>query len=512
MSHGLTKETIAAVFQKTALLEAAQFSDHQKEFQTKKAIASQLVEKLQGTPFYNEVKEKNHILTREFQQFEESLTHIDLSINNSEELASYFQSKADIIDELYETIRTLSDAREKIEKIFGMSEQSASIMNMFLPHKRVMQELQEELQRVSSVSLSPVVAPIARKKLLDPLKRVIIKAAAVLSSFSNYFNNENQRGYFSLNERGEVIVQDQPVEHLASKQAQARAAQVFFEALKQCYGVGFVQELKAVEEQEQPLNIQEAREVFQKIHESFQQLSFFLQKQPLLITEEYLDVLCKQPHLVHQMEHDYEALKPQERLLLQGTRENIVHSNTAITAMLLTSDLIPIKAVSTHLAIGAIHCPPLLVAMGVGALTGVVWAYMSGHQEATREAASVSTIYALEGTLAEMALESVISGSTWISCLGHFLGSKLLSGAMDQAIATTGTMDAIRYACAGGAISGGAASPNNERHQSVNVMQELNLDERLGVNYALEEMIKALDQLPIDAASVEFSRSKRIHL
>lgn len=513
LSKGLTRKTIATVLKKAVILEKSDCLNYLQALQTKKHLAIKIVKKLKGTLSYVAAQKKYQLLEQQLQKFHEKLTGTTWDQCSPDYLRQYFQKKIPYVDDLARSVIALSDTENKIKKIFGTTQLSKEMFEVFLKHQEVMEELKDELKKEvdgtwSSSTLRAAMTEVG--KSLDPLIKTIKKSAVTLSAFSKHFDEENFLSYFSLNQRGEVILQDQIEKNVSTQKAQQHAASIFFDALKKCYGIDFINELQPKENQNHPLRIGEAVEIFKKVKESFKNLAAFFQKQPLLITEEYLDVLLMHPHLAEQVERDYSALGLQEKLLLRET--NIGVSKNIVSAMMISADLIPINTISAHLVIGAFHCSPVLLAVGIGALTGVAWAYMSGYQKVAGEAASISTIYTLEGTLAEIATEAAIPGSTWGAYLARLFSDRILSGAIHNVVSATGVMNAIHNAFIGGVVSGVLASRTDGYKEDINIANELSLEERLGVRYAFEKLIEAISGIPIDAASVEVMLSRRINL
>ncbi len=62
------------------------------------------------------------------------------------------------------------------------------------------------------------------------------------------------------------------------------------------------------------------------------------------------------------------------------------------------------------------------------------WAYMSGHEEVVTEAATVSTIYTTEGTLADMVSDAIVTGSLLGASGVCFLVNRALGEVIDTAV------------------------------------------------------------------------------
>ncbi|MBM3857837.1 MAG: hypothetical protein FJ390_07770 [Verrucomicrobia bacterium] len=337
-----------------------------------------------------------------------------------------------------------------------------------------------------------------------------------------------------------MIIQDQASKSTATQQAQVRASQVFFDALKKCYGDDFINELRSTETQKNPLTVGEAAELFKKIHESFEKLGNFFQKQPLLITKEYLDAVCNHPHLARQVEHDHHQLNPPESSLVQSMRRMIG------TSILGAEHY---AASSTYSLIAGAHASHLVVlgaasgALGVAAILGAAAGYavmlVGGHERGQTQAAGVSAILTMEGTLGEIAATMVSpifpDGGMAFNYIRDFLRSSLISAGIGLGVDATATVNAAHNAFIGGSVSGSLAVGEEVQdrtassshapadQEELDIEDEVSLEARLGIKYALDvawnlaannvsKLVKALDRIPVDAASVEVLRSRRVNL
>jgi hypothetical protein len=302
-----------------------------------------------------------------------------------------------------------------------------------------------------------------------------------------------------------------------AQRAQERAAHVFFEALKECYGADFINELRPEENQNHPLTVEEAIELFQKIHEYFKNLAAFFQKQPLLITKEYLDSLLAHPHLARQVEHDYGELRLRERSLLQSMREMV---NTGI---IFTAHSIPSVGYSHVITAGHFYFPYALGAIAVanitGAAAGLAWSVISGHEQTQMEAAGVSAIFTMESTLGEIATTILFphSHTAW-AVIRDIVASALIGGGISIGVDATAIVNATRNAFVGGSVSGALAvgagaqqAPNTTSspragadHQQINIEDEVSLEARLGIKGALKiamnnlsKLVEAINNIPL---------------
>lgn len=541
LAQGLTKRAIAAVLKKAVVLQESHFSNYQQALQTTHDAMIKVVETLKGTSCYTVAQRKYKVIQEQLQEFNQTLTHFepDLKSNQQDQrkLQNYFQEKLTHVDGLAHSIVALSDVEEKIRKIFGDAEQSQEMLKVFLQHQRVMEDLRNQFNGTSGASRARE-AMMEISKSLDPLVRTIEKAAETLSSFSSYFCEENSFNCFSLNQRGEVIVQDQTENSVSVKRAQEHAATIFFDALKQCYGTDFINKLRPLENQNQPLSVSEAIEIFKNIHETFKNLGAFFQKQPLLITKEYLDVLLTHPHLASQTEHDDQQLKSHERSQVQLMRRMIntfilssghyaASSSYSLIAGAHASHLVAFGAASGALGIAAV----------LGAIVGYATMFVGGHEGGQAQAAGLSAIFTMESTLGEIA-------ATILFPHGHFITdsvvSSSVSGALGLTVNATAIVDNVHNVFGGGAVSGALAAEReiqrdsdsvNTPHSSqleqlqeqINIEDEVSLDEQLGINYIvditwnavrdnLSILVQALGRIPVDAASIKVLRSRGVNL
>ena len=528
--QGLSKKIIAAVLKKAAILKELHFLSYRQFLQTKQNVAIQVVKKLQGTPCYAAALKKYQAIQAQLQEFDEVLAHFEPNVTSRklffEKVQRDFQEKRMNIEGLTQSIMVLSDAEEKMKKIFGDSERSQEMLKVFLQHQRVMEELQEQVQGTwRTVAPEEVVTGIT--KTLDPLIRVIEKAAAVLSSFSVYFKEEDKTNYFSLNQRGEVIVQNQAEKSDSVRKAQEHAARIFFDALKECYGADFINGLRPPENQNQPLTVSEAVEIFKNIHTTFKNLGAFFKKQPLLITKEYLDILIAHPHLAEQMRRDYEELGPQEGSLLQRFQ------NTIDFGMLLGADCIPSWASSHfltgHLAAVGVTGVGMIGVVVLSALAGRLIMVMRGHENLQTQAAGVSVVFVMEGILGEIATKIIFPHQHGIAMWAFIRDiltknsiSKIIACGVDASAVAKATLNAF----VGGSISGALATREEIRdvetsplhaerdHHQINVEHEVSFEGKgfrlVGIDIhavqsmawktavnSLEKLVEAMNRIPI---------------
>lgn len=544
LSQGLAKKTITAVLKKASILEGANFLNYRQALKTKHDVAIAVVKKLRGTSCYEEAKKKYKAIQKQLQEFDNALTNFESDLKFDEQrqkkLQYYFQEKLSGVDLLARHIASLLDAEEKIKKIFGSAGRSKEMLKVFLQHQEVMEELKNEFHG----TWRPSTCEAAMKGVansLDPLVRVIEKAATLLSSFSIHFKELPLSSCFSLNQRGEVIVQEQTEKDDSAQRAQEHAACVFFDALKKCYGADFINALRTEENQNHSLTVGEAMELFKKIHGSFERLATFFQKQPLLITKEYLDALLAHPHLARQAEHDDQQLEPPEKSLLQSMR-GIINTSIIGVGHYAASSSYSLIAGShaSHLAVLGAASGALGIAAVIGAVIG--WtALRYRHEQVQMEAAGISAIFTMESTLSEIATTLIFpdGGTTW-NFIRDTATSGLISGGIGLGVDAPAIVNAARNAFVGGGVSGALTagaevqhapvSANStqslhaeEPHEQINVEDEVNLDARLGIKYAwsiavsnLSKLMKAVafipeanDRIPVKTASVEVMRSRR---
>jgi len=200
--QGLTKKTIQAVLKKAAVLKKTDVLSYRQLLQTKDKVAIKVVEKLKGKSCYEEALKKYQVIQAQLQEFDETLTYFEPDLTSGkvllEKLQRDFQEKLTHVDGLTRSIMALSEAEEKIKKIFGSSERSQEMLKIFLQHQGVMEELKQEFSGTWRPSTAGT-AMVEISKNLDPLVRTIEKAATLLSSFSIHFSEENNLNYFSLN-------------------------------------------------------------------------------------------------------------------------------------------------------------------------------------------------------------------------------------------------------------------------------------------------------------------------
>ena len=513
LSKGLTKKTIAATLKKASLLEEVDFLKYKKAFQIKESVTIKIVETLETKSCYQAARKKYQELQSHIQDFTNTLTYFDPDLNLSEDnlkmLQSYFKEKLRYISEVSQEIAALAEPSEiekKIIKIFGKSKVSESMVAVVKQHDEVMVELLRPQSR--SLKSTPALNP-------SPLIKMLEKANALLTSFSTHFHEENKSIYFSLNQRGEIITQHE-LDASGSHHAQMRAAAAFFNALKESYGDFFIDELKPKDEQNNPLSINEAIDIFQKIQNSFQDVSDFLSRQPLLVTTEYIEQLSTHEDLAVAAKSDHETLGSNSSLFLRLTREAV-----SLSALELGYHF-GIIVYNTTLATTSLSCAPVLFAIGASAAAGAAagkFVTLQQTSEMQREAIGTAAAASTGGTLGDI-------GSILLTQSGGFIGKFLeahipFSGFLTSlALSYAGGTAAvsIRNAFFGGAVSGALHAEDNlqetlpasanstlrgarEDESSINLDEEIYPETRLLAN--LGAVIDVISKIPMQHVTIQ---------
>jgi hypothetical protein len=495
LSNGLNKKMIATALKHADHLEEADFSSYQEALKMKNVVAGELLQRLKGTACYERAKKKYEEIKEEIKNFQETAAHPNLK--HEKQLKQLFQESLQRVDTLARTIRImpLLDNEQKIEKIFSNDEQSQGMLQLFLQHQEVIDKL-----RFSQPQLVNSPVPLTINQI-DPLISKIQKAATALSSFSVHCSKENESHCLSSNQHGEVIIQEATT--ALNREQQKSATDAFFDALKECYGAPFINQLRSEEQQGAPVTIGEAIEILKKIDQSFKSLAAFLKKQPLFITEEYLQTLLSQPKLAAQVEHDYQQLEPHERSLLQSTQELI--STTTLQSPLLTStrelisgtnlrnlliaEVIP-KTIYAHFVVaGTISLPVALLAIATagitGAAAGLAWSAMSGNPRNWRDAIWTSGSFTMEGTIATIAnrliensAESIIPFSSVVTELILSRGCGLLARTAQHAL-IGGTVSGALTSDATASIETTPSTETAGNRRPLDLQEELSFENRL---------------------------------
>jgi|GEM_PF-2838152 len=307
-----------------------------------------------------------------------------------------------------------------------------------------------------------------------------------LQPFVDLLANTAPENYFYLpNDNSKTVALYSPSDRNLPSPTQEQkesAAQQFFSALKEFYGAALIDAIVPADQQKQLLTVQQAREVFTKLHETHQKTAEFLKKTPIIITPEYLAALACNPQEALVIRNSHEQLGKEAQTLINTLREmgicGMIFSGTkiglAIAGVCTTTPACIVLALTAAAADGYM----------IGRLVTREEGLSSGMQHEAGTITAISTTGSATGLILSRILQPLISAyvpevvTATIGTIGEYGGSALAL--------------ALRNA-----TNGGARIAQQQEHSNVDDMnhkpeEDVFLETRVARWFGLQSYIDAL--------------------